>query len=109
MWLRLGLGFRCLAVVSVTLLDLKNLAPSHMIGISRLVEVYAVVRLKHASKAYSFSPSRESGGGGGGGGDGGYESHYVTPRSRTLDSQLTDPCRIDRSQQQVAAIGSVRP
>ena len=100
MWQRLGLGFRCLAVLPVTLLDLKNLAPSHMTGISRLVEVYAVVRLKHASAAYSSSSSSS--------GDG-VTGNYVTPRSRTLDSQLTEPCRIDRSQQQAAAIGTTRP
>jgi hypothetical protein len=73
MWNRIGLDLRSVAVVSVTLIDLKNLSSSPMANLNRLLEVYAIVRLKSSLDTYSSS------------------------RSRTIDSTVTEPCRVDHT------------
>jgi enamine deaminase RidA (YjgF/YER057c/UK114 family) len=37
---RIGLDMRCVVVISVTLVDLKNLSASPMANLNRLLEVY---------------------------------------------------------------------
>lgn len=102
MWKRLGVDFRCLVLISVTLLDLKNLAPLHMTGLSRFVEVYAIVRLKHSSTKIIPSTTEAMN-------TKSNKIHHVTPRSRTLDSQLTEPCRVDHSHQHSVEIRNTNP
>jgi len=73
MWRRAGLAMRSVAVVSITLVDLKNLSSSPMANLNKLLEVYAIVRLKSSLDTYSNA------------------------RSRTIDSTVTEPCRVDHT------------
>uniref|UniRef100_A0A7S2BZT7 Uncharacterized protein n=1 Tax=Octactis speculum TaxID=3111310 RepID=A0A7S2BZT7_9STRA len=74
-WKFLGLNHRCVAVMGVTLIDLKNLSPS--MSWNR-IEVYAILRLKHRSSSSTAA---------------------LTPKTRTMDSHLTQPCRLEHREE----------